>query len=205
MYKVQFRAHKNKETDWQSDDHKRCTWLLVHSLVWFVLSWIGDQPRHVIPCSFNNIVSRVENKHLIQAFTDSAKLRLARRSLMLLVLRSGGQVPLKRMGFLSTLILLHSVTGSNIFMSLDILEGWPRDFKFWRFADRASQYIYLWLTWRTKVLFYNKFISCLYMFRAYVLIIRRSKLHYTASGIIAPIGGRLVHRLREDCARDGHL
>jgi len=32
------------------------------------------------------------------------------------------------------------------------------------------------------------FISCLYMFRAHVLIIRRSKLHYTASGIITPIG-----------------
>jgi len=31
------------------------------------------------------------------------------------------------------------------------------------------------------------------MFRAHVLIIRRSKLHYTASGIIKPIGGRLVH------------
>jgi len=27
-----------------------------------------------------------------------------------------------------------------------------------------------------------------------MLIIRRSKLHYTASGIITPIGGRLVHR-----------
>jgi len=37
------------------------------------------------------------------------------------------------------------------------------------------------------------FISCLYMFRAHVLIIRRSKLLYTASGIITPIGGRLVH------------
>ena len=36
------------------------------------------------------------------------------------------------------------------------------------------------------------------MFRAHVLIIRRSKLHYTASGIITPIGGRLVHTLRED-------
>jgi len=32
------------------------------------------------------------------------------------------------------------------------------------------------------------FISCLYMFRAHVLITRRSKLHYTASGIITPIG-----------------
>ena len=31
------------------------------------------------------------------------------------------------------------------------------------------------------------------MFRAHVLIIRRPKLHYTASGIITPIGGRLVH------------
>jgi len=37
-------------------------------------------------------------------------------------------------------------------------------------------------------LFYNKFISCLYMFRAEVLTIRRSKLYYTASGIITPTG-----------------
>ena len=42
-------------------------------------------------------------------------------------------------------------------------------------------------------MFYNKFISFLYMFRAHVLITRRSKLHYTASGIITPVGGRLVH------------
>jgi len=35
------------------------------------------------------------------------------------------------------------------------------------------------------------------MFRAHVLIIR-SNLYYTASGIITPIGGRPVHRLRED-------
>jgi len=39
-----------------------------------------------------------------------------------------------------------------------------------------------------KILFYNKFISCLYIFRAYVLIIGSSKLHYTASGIIITIG-----------------
>jgi len=32
-----------------------------------------------------------------------------------------------------------------------------------------------------------KIISCPYMFRAHVLIIRRSELHYTASGIITPI------------------
>ena len=47
-------------------------------------------------------------------------------------------------------------------------------------------------------LFYNKFISSLYMFRAHVLIIKTSKLHYTASGVITPVGGRLVHRLRKD-------
>jgi len=44
-----------------------------------------------------------------------------------------------------------------------------------------------------KILFYSKFISGLYMFRAHVLIIRRSKLYYTASGIITAIGGCPVH------------
>ena len=36
------------------------------------------------------------------------------------------------------------------------------------------------------------------MFRAHVLIVRREKLYYTVSGIITPIGGRPVRRLRED-------
>ena len=31
------------------------------------------------------------------------------------------------------------------------------------------------------------------MFRAHVLIIKRSKLHYMASGVTRPIGGLLVH------------
>ena len=35
-------------------------------------------------------------------------------------------------------------------------------------------------------------------FEHYVLIIRRSKLYYTPSGIVTPVGGRPVHRLRED-------
>jgi len=39
-----------------------------------------------------------------------------------------------------------------------------------------------------KICFTISFISCLYMFRTHVLIIRRSKLNYTASGIITPIG-----------------
>jgi len=32
-----------------------------------------------------------------------------------------------------------------------------------------------------------------------VLITRKSKLYCTASGIVTPVGGRPVHRLREDC------
>jgi hypothetical protein len=70
------------------------------------------------------------------------------------------------------------------------------DIKFWRFADRASEYL---INLMHKICFTVSFISCLYMFRAHMLIIRRSKLHYTASGIITPIGGRLVLGLREDC------
>ena len=41
------------------------------------------------------------------------------------------------------------------------------------------------------------------MFRAQVLTVRRPKLYYTVSGIITPIGGRPVHRLREDITRYG--
>ena len=37
-------------------------------------------------------------------------------------------------------------------------------------------------------------------FEHYVLIIRRSKLYYTASGIITSVGGSPVHRLRADSA-----
>jgi len=55
-----------------------------------------------------------------------------------------------------------------------------------------------------KFLFYNKFLNastCFehYVLEHYVLIIRRSKLYYTASGIITPVGGSPVHRLKEDC------
>jgi len=35
-------------------------------------------------------------------------------------------------------------------------------------------------------------------FEHHVLIFRRSKFYYRASGIITPIGSRTVHRLRED-------
>ena len=35
-------------------------------------------------------------------------------------------------------------------------------------------------------------------FEHHVLIVRRSKLYYTASDIITPVDGRPVHRLRAD-------
>ena len=38
----------------------------------------------------------------------------------------------------------------------------------------------------------------LHVSSTFVFIVRRSKLYYTASGIIIPVGGRPVHRLRED-------
>ena len=44
-----------------------------------------------------------------------------------------------------------------------------------------------------KILFYNKFIKRLYMFRA-LCAHHQVKIVYTASGIIVPIGGRSVHR-----------
>ena len=50
-------------------------------------------------------------------------------------------------------------------------------------------------------------ISSLYAstcFEHYVLIIRRSKLYYTASGIVTPVGGRPVSSL-STYAADGHL
>ena len=47
-------------------------------------------------------------------------------------------------------------------------------------------------TWCTKLLFYNKFFHASTCFEHCVLIIRRSKLYYTASGIITPVGDRPV-------------
>ena len=61
------------------------------------------------------------------------------------------------------------------------------------FADCASQYIYL----NIKQLGALNFIMSLFhastCFEHYVLFVRRAKLYCTASGIITPIGGRLVH------------
>ena len=42
-------------------------------------------------------------------------------------------------------------------------------------------------------------------FEQHVPIVRRSKLYYTASGIITHIGGRPVHSPLSTCAPEGHL
>jgi len=49
-----------------------------------------------------------------------------------------------------------------------------------------------------KILFIVSLLYASTCFEHYVLIIRRSKLYYTASGIVIPVDGRPVHRLRED-------
>ena len=52
------------------------------------------------------------------------------------------------------------------------------------------------------LVFLNKFIIFLYMFRALLCSSSlRSKLYYTASGIVTPVDGRQVRR----CTPDGHL
>ena len=48
----------------------------------------------------------------------------------------------------------------------------------------ATNIFYLNINQLDALNFIMKFISCLYMFRAHVLIVRRSKLYYTVSGII---------------------
>jgi len=43
------------------------------------------------------------------------------------------------------------------------------------------------------------------MFRALCAHYQEVKLYYTASGIITPVGGRPVHRLREDFSFESSL
>jgi len=47
-----------------------------------------------------------------------------------------------------------------------------------------------------KILFYNKFIISLYMFRALCAHHQEVKFYYTASGIITIVGGRPVRHLQ---------
>ena len=57
-----------------------------------------------------------------------------------------------------------------------------------------------------KILFYNKFITCLFMFRALCAHHQEVKI-VLYSGIITRVGGRPMHKLRalSTCASDGHL
>jgi len=52
------------------------------------------------------------------------------------------------------------------------------------FADRASQYIYLNINQLDALNFIMSLFHASTTFRAHVLIVRRSKVYYTASGII---------------------
>ena len=49
-----------------------------------------------------------------------------------------------------------------------------------------------------KILFYNKFIIYLYMFRAPCAHHQEVKLYYSAYGIVTLVGSRPVRRLRKD-------
>ena len=53
--------------------------------------------------------------------------------------------------------------------------------------------------------FYNKFTRLLYMFRALYAHHRKSKLYYTASGIVTTVDSRPVHSPLSISAPDGHL
>jgi len=48
-----------------------------------------------------------------------------------------------------------------------------------------------------KFLFYDKFIICLYMFRALCAHHQEVKMYYTASSIVVPVGARPVRRFTE--------
>ena len=56
-----------------------------------------------------------------------------------------------------------------------------------------------------KILLYNKFIMCLYMFRALYAHHQEVKTVVYSIWYRNTVGGCPVRRLREDCARDGHL
>ena len=56
------------------------------------------------------------------------------------------------------------------------------------FADRASEYIYLNTNQRDALNLIMSLFHASTCFEHHVLIVRRSNLYYTASGIIKPIG-----------------
>jgi len=89
-------------------------------------------------------------------------------------------------------------TQSFCIINTDLLIMFRKRFAF--YSENHTKYmskLFLsqYLTNLVHKMFYTiSFISCLYMFRSQALIIRRSKLHYTASGIITPIGVMISER-----------
>ena len=65
-------------------------------------------------------------------------------------------------------------------------------------TDRHYQDIYLNINQLDALNFIMSLFHASTYFEHHVLIVTRAKLYYTISGIITPIGGRPVHRLRED-------
>jgi len=79
------------------------------------------------------------------------------------------------------------------------LESRTNFFSFKKSAKTSADWI------RVRIRFENIRYIPLHVSSTVVLIIRRSKLYYTASGIITPVGGHPVHSLLSTCARDSHL
>ena len=65
-------------------------------------------------------------------------------------------------------------------------------------CQNVIRYIYLNINELGALNFIMSLFYASTRFERHVLIVRRSKLYYTASGLITLIGGRPVHRLREE-------
>ena len=63
------------------------------------------------------------------------------------------------------------------------------------FSDRASQYIYLNINQLDAQNFIMSLFHASTCFEHHVVIVSRSELYYTVSGIITNIGGRPMHSL----------
>ena len=91
---------------------------------------------------------------------------------------------------------------------LNTIERYYLNIIFLYFADRASQYIYLNINQLDALNFIMSLFHTSTCFEHYVLIARRSKLYYTASGIIITLCRWPSHAQVErglTCAPDGHL
>ena len=70
---------------------------------------------------------------------------------------------------------------------------------------RLSIFISIFTQLDAQNLFHSKFYFMALHVLAHVRIIRRSKLHYTASGIITPIGVLIIRRSKLHYANSGNI